>query len=40
MANQINNMGLDSCQAATALGNMALDAVAGNNTKEDLKTIV
>lgn len=37
MANQINNMGLDSCQAATALGNMALDAVAGNNTKEDLK---
>lgn len=37
MANQINNMSLDSCQAATALGNMALDAVVGNNTKEDLK---
>lgn len=37
MANQINNMSTDSCAAATALGNMALDAVVGNNTKEDLK---
>lgn len=36
MANQINNMSLDSCQAATALGNTALDAIVGNNAKEEL----
>ena len=36
MANQINNMSLDSCQAATALGNSALEAIVGNNTKEEL----
>jgi len=36
MANQINTMSLDSCQTATALGNMALDAVAGNNAKDSL----
>src|SRR5574344_763290 len=36
MANQINNMSLDSCGAATALGNEALEAIVGNNTKEDL----
>ncbi|MDD3056171.1 MAG: conjugal transfer protein TraH [Aliarcobacter sp.] len=36
MANQINNMSLDSCQAATALGSSALEAIVGNNTKDDL----
>lgn len=36
MSNQINNMSLDSCQAATALGNTALEAIVGNNTKEEL----
>ncbi len=36
MANQINNMSLDSCQAATALGNSALEAIVGNNTKDEL----
>ncbi len=36
MSNQINNMSLDRCQAATALGNTALEAIVGNNTKEEL----
>ncbi|MCT7910348.1 conjugal transfer protein TraH [Arcobacter lacus] len=36
MANQINNMSLNSCQAATALGNTALEAIVGNTTKEEL----
>lgn len=37
MANQINNMSLDSCNTATALGNLALDSVISEKTKSDLK---
>lgn len=36
MANQINNMSLDSCQAATALGNMAVDGLSANISKDDM----
>ncbi len=36
MANQINNMSLDSCNAATALGNMAKDSLISKQTQEEL----
>lgn len=37
MANQINNMSLDSCSTATALGNNALDSIVSEQTKQDLE---
>lgn len=37
MANQINNMSLNSCSAATNLGNKALDSIVSQGTNEDLK---
>lgn len=37
MANQINQMSLDSCNVATELGNIAVDSFIGEGTKEDLK---
>lgn len=36
MANQINSTSMDSCQAAKALANTALEAVSGNNATEKL----
>lgn len=38
MANQINNMSLDSCNTATALGNKALDSIVSEQTKSDLES--